>query len=155
MLATGSPGPSMPSYRLYYAERSISAGDRDRVFGKYPKEGYYDVEVLEETHWEDSIEARDPYEALDSFLREHVDSRGMLMWIDDRQRSHAVEDREADLDKTYIWIEEDKLMELQGVEEGTPGMVSCPLCDGAGEIDEATADEFAVTVGDGEEETFA
>ena len=79
----------------------------------------------------------------------------MLMWIDDRKRSHAAGDREADLEKTYIWIENDMLMELQKVEEGTPGMVSCPLCEGAGEIDEATADEFAVAVGDGEEETFA
>ncbi|MFQ5471876.1 MAG: hypothetical protein ACE5FA_03175 [Dehalococcoidia bacterium] len=145
----------MPNYRLYYAERSISPEDRDRIFGKYPKDGHYDVEVLEENHWEENIEARDPYEALDSFFRDHLDSRSMLMWIDNRQRTHAAGEREVDLERTYIWIEEDMLMELQAVEEGTPGMVSCPLCEGVGEIDEATADEFAAAVGDGEEETFA
>ena len=155
MPAKASPGSSMPDYRIYYAERGISPDDRHRVFGKYPKDGYYDVEVLEEQNWEESVEARDPYEALDSFFREHLDSRAMLMWIDDRKRSHAAGDREADLEKSYVWIENDMLMELQKVEEGTPGMVSCPLCEGAGEIDEATADEFAVAVGDGEEETFA
>ena len=144
----------MPSYRFYYAERSISPEDRNRIFGKYPKDGNYDVEVLEENHWEENVEARDPYEALDSFFREHLDSRAMLMWIDDRQRAHAAGEREADLEKTYIWIEDDMLMELQETEEATPGMVSCPLCDGDGEVDEALAEEFAVATGEAEEQTF-
>lgn len=144
----------MPSYRIYYAEREISPDDRHRVFGKYPNDGYYEIEVLEEEHWEENVEARDPYEALDDFLREHASSHSMLMWVDDKRRARAVEGSTIDIDKTYIWIEDGKLMELQGMEEGTPGMVTCPLCDGAGEIDEATADEFAVAMGEGEEETF-
>ncbi len=144
----------MPSYRFYYAERSISPEDRDRVFGKYPKDGNYDVEVLEENHWEENVEARDPYEAMDSFFREHLDSRAMLMSIDGRQRTHAAGEREVDLEKTYIWIEDGMLMELQEMEEATPGMVSCPLCDGDGEVDEALAEEFAVATGEAEEQTF-
>jgi hypothetical protein len=141
----------MPSYRIYYAEQDISPDDRHTLFGRYPDDGRYEVEVLEETHWEENVEARDPYEALDSFFREHLDSRSTMMWVDDKRRTRAVEGRDLDIEKTYIWIEDDKLMELQGIEEGTPGMVSCPLCDGAGEIDEATAEEFAVAMGEGEE----
>lgn len=141
----------MPSYRIYYAEQDISPDDRHRLFGRYPDDGQYEVEVQEETHWEENVEARDPYEALDSFFREHLDSRSMMMWIDDKRRTHSVEGHELDIDKSYIWIEDGKLMELQGLEEGTPGMVSCPLCDGAGEIDESTAEEFAVAMGEGEE----
>lgn len=141
----------MPSYRIYYAEQEISPQDRHRVFGKYPSDGHFEVEVLEEEHWEENLEARDPYEALDQFFREHLDSRSMLMWVDDRRRSHSASDTEIDMDKRYIWIEDGKLMELQGIEEGTPGMVSCPLCDGVGEIDEATAEEFAAAMGEGDE----
>ena len=134
----------MATYRIYYAEQKISAGDIDRVFGRYPGEGQRDAEVLEEDHWEETVEARDPYEALDAFFREHLDTNSRLMWVDDRGRTQAVQGHDLDVGRTYVWLEDGNLMELQGMEEGTPGMVSCPLCDGAGEIDEATAEEFAV-----------
>lgn len=140
----------MPSYRIYYAQQDVSSGDIDRVFGRYPGDGRMNVEVQSEEHWEESVEGRDPYEALDDFFREHLDSNARLMWVDDKGRTHAVEGHDLDVGKTYVWIEDGSMMELQGIEEGTPGMVSCPLCDGAGEIDEATADEFAAMMGEEE-----
>ncbi len=47
-----------------------------------------------------------------------------------------------DPQKTYVWIENGKLMEYKGLDEGTPGMVSCPLCEGAGEVTAEVADEY-------------
>ena len=53
-----------------------------------------------------------------------------------------------DAAKTYIWIENGKLMEYQGLDEGTPGMVSCPLCEGVGEVTAEVADEYVGEYGE-------
>jgi hypothetical protein len=45
------------------------------------------------------------------------------------------------------------MLEYQGIDEATPGMVTCPLCNGHGEVDQDTAAEFdEVWSGDEEEE---
>ena len=64
------------------------------------------------------------------------------MWIDERGESRAVEGLSYDPHKTYIWVENGKLMEYQGLDEATPGKVSCPLCDGSGEVTVEAADEY-------------
>jgi hypothetical protein len=33
-------------------------------------------------------------------------------------------------------------MEYQGIGEATPGLVTCPLCDGRGEVEEQLADDY-------------
>ena len=42
----------------------------------------------------------------------------------------------------HIWIDGDLLLEFEGCDEATPGMVSCPLCHGHGEVEDALAREF-------------
>ena len=43
-------------------------------------------------------------------------------------------------------------MEYQGMDETTPGMVTCPLCGGEGEVEEEIADEFLTDREEGKEE---
>ena len=38
------------------------------------------------------------------------------------------------------------------MDEATPGMVTCPLCGGEGEVDEAAAEEYLADQEEGEEE---
>jgi hypothetical protein len=66
--------------------------------------------------------------------------------VDETGQSQALQGlEEYDSDKSYIWIEDDKLMEFQGMGEATPGMVTCPLCGGEGEVVAEAAEEFTVT----------
>jgi len=100
-------------------------------------------ESHEEVEWEEEVEARSAAEALDTFFREHVSDRTQVMWVDEAGESHmlrGIEDYESE--KPYIWIEDDKLMAYQGMDEVTPGMATCPLCGGAGEVVAEVADEF-------------
>jgi hypothetical protein len=45
-------------------------------------------------------------------------------------------------------------MEYQGVDEATPGLVTCPLCGGEGEVEESVADEFLADHDEEEEVTW-
>jgi len=75
------------------------------------------------------------------------------MWVDETGQSHELQGVEDyDPEKTYIWIEDDKLMEYQGMDEATPGMVTCPLCGGEGEVVAEVAEEFTA---EDEEEGWA
>ena len=74
------------------------------------------------------------------------------MWVDEAGESQEVEGLDYDPEKAYIWIEGDKLMEYQGMDEATPGMATCPLCGGQGEVVTEVADEFLAQEGGEEEE---
>ena len=133
----------MASYRVYFAER-MPRGARDwmrmagyRTLGSDPEEMRHEV-----VEWEEEVEAQSAPEALDAFFREHVRDRSELMWVDDSGQSHELEGLDYDPEVTYIWIEDDKLMEYLGMDESTPGMVTCPLCGGEGEVPEEIAEEF-------------
>jgi hypothetical protein len=135
----------MPTYRIYYAEREAPEGGGHRrpgqIFGDdlpIPAGGG----PLHETEWEEEIEAASEAEALDAFFREHAPDRFRIGFVDDEGNSRAVEGFDFDPDATYIWTENDRMMEYQGIDEATPGMVTCPLCNGHGEVDEETATEF-------------
>ncbi len=141
----------MPTYRIYYAER-MPHGARDwmRVYGLRRAGAGMEEIRHREIEWEEELEADNPAQALDAFFREHVPDRTQVMWVDETGQSHELQGLEDyDSDKTYIWIEDDKLMEFQGVGEATPGMVTCPLCAGEGEVVAEAAEEF--TVADEEE----
>ena len=134
----------MPTFRVYYVER-MPRGARDwmRTYGLSgggvePEEaGHEDVE------WEEEVEARSAAAALDTFFREHVSDRSQVMWVDEAGESHEVRGIEDyDSEKPDRWIEDDKLMAYQGLDEVTPGMATCPLCGGAGEVVAEVADEF-------------
>lgn len=117
--------------------------------------GAEDQKLLEheEVEWEEEVEGRTATEALDSFFREHVADQTHVKWVDERGDVADVEGIGGfDTEVTYIWIEDDKLMEYQGMDEATPGMVTCPLCGGEGEVDEAAAEEYLADQEEGEEE---
>lgn len=142
----------MTNYRIYYAEREVRNADR---LSGYLRGGtsVMDIDAISETDWEEEVEAGNTGDALDSFFREHVRDRSEIMRVDDEGRSYPVEGIAAlDPGMTYIWIEDGKLMEFQGMDEATPGMVTCPLCDGEGEVDEELAEQFVSEYGEEGEE---
>ena len=148
----------MPTYRVYYAERQATGEDVTSPYhgigrGRIGRFGQRDNAGYEETEWEEEVEAADVASALDSFFKEHVRDNTELMWVDDAGESRPVEGLAYDPERTYIWIEDGKLMEYQGIDETTPGMVTCPLCGGEGEVEEEIAEEFLAENGEeGEEE---
>lgn len=143
----------MPTFRVYYAER-LPRGAQDwmRTYGLHRAGAKLDELTPSETRWEEQVEAPNASDALAAFFREHVADRSQVMWVDDAGASRAVESLDYDPEKTYIWIEDDRLMEYEGMDEATPGMVACPLCGGEGEVDEAIAEEFLADQQDDEDE---
>jgi hypothetical protein len=130
----------MARYRIFYVERQPkNAGTlndvRDALAGGH--------RFFKETDWEEPIEANNAAAALDSFFREHAGHPESVMIIEEDGRSYPVPTLDYDPDRTYVWIEGGSLMEYQGMAEATEGTVTCPLCDGAGEVDEEIAREFA------------
>ncbi len=138
----------MPSYRVYYVERvPRDAESSFEGLDAYRMRGH---DYVSETEWEEDVEGRNPAAALDAFFRDHGGSDVRLLEEDGTARTlSAAEDY--DPDRTYIWIEGGKLMEYQGLAEGTPGMVTCPLCEGTGEVTEEAADEYLEAWGEEEE----
>lgn len=133
----------MPTYRIYYAERESTEDDRSLFrAGRLGGLGIQRQDPYSETEWEEEVEGSSPDGALDAFFKEHIRDNSELMWIDERGESQAVEGLSYDPHKTYIWVEDGKLMEYQGLDEATPGMVSCPLCEGVGEVTAEVADEY-------------
>jgi len=115
----------VPTYRIYYAEREVGDKRTGDAMSALPLSGAYRPgDYVSETEWEEEVDALE------------------LRWVDDDGESRAVEGVTYDADKTYIWVEHGKLMEYQGLDEATPGMVSCPLCEGAGEVTTELADEY-------------
>ena len=144
----------MPTYRVYYAER-MPGGARDWMQTAGLRRLDVGIEEMrhEEVAWEEVVEAPSAPEALDAFFREHLEDRSQVMLVDETGQSREVEGLDYDPEVTYIWIEGDKLMEYQGVNETMPGMVTCPLCGGEGEVEEEIAEEFLAENGEeGEEE---
>ncbi|HSP56668.1 MAG TPA: hypothetical protein VLS25_13895 [Dehalococcoidia bacterium] len=137
----------MPTFRVYYAELEpkfgyAPPGATPGSIQNLPRDQY------SETEWEDEVEADDAIGALDAFFRNHSPDRRRIGMMDDRGHAFPFEGFDFDPDSTYIWTEpgEDggsvRLMEYQGIDEATPGMVTCPLCSGHGEVTEETAQEF-------------
>ncbi len=143
----------MATYRIYYAELQPKDGSGQSV-NALARAGH-STEHYTRTEWEDEVEASDPIGALDIFFREHAGGARDLAWVDDDGEAHPVTGLDYDPEQTYIWIEDEKLMEYQGFDEATPGMVTCPLCNGHGEVDEELATEFDEVWGeDGDEDSI-
>ncbi len=134
----------MPTFRVYYIER-MPHGARDwmRMYGVRRAGAEVEEARHQEVEWEEEVEARSAPEALDAFFRDHVPDRTQLMSVDEAGESHEIRGiADYNPEQTYIWIEDDKLMEYKGMDEATPGMATCPLCGGEGEVVTEVADEF-------------
>ncbi len=130
----------MPTYRIYYSEREPhdkAALRNSPIAGR----GRHS-DAFTETEWEETVKASDPVGALDAFFRERLRNNSELAWVDDDGEARTVEGLDYNPDLTYIWVEDGKLMEFQGLDEATEGMVTCPLCNGHGEVEEELAAEF-------------
>ncbi len=130
----------MSRFRVFAWERQARGGGGRialRVAAERP--GHY----FKRSDGEEQVEAANAAAALDSFFREHAGHAEGVMIIEEDGRGHPVEGIDYDPDRTYVWIEDGKMMEYQGMAEATAGAVSCPLCDGSGEVDEEIAQEFA------------
>jgi hypothetical protein len=128
----------MARFRVFYIERQPKDGGQIDLRATGSRPGEY----LKETDWEEQVDAANATAALDSFFRDHANQADGVMIVEEDGRGHPVEGLDYDPDRTYIWIEEGKMMEYQGMAEATAGKVSCPLCDGSGEVDEEIAQEF-------------
>lgn len=135
----------MTTYRIYYVEREfkgLQGGNLlERIYGSAG--GGFGTSEVTETDWEETYDGRDASTALAAFFRDHTQGKSDVRILEEEGGARPVEENEEwDLDRTYVWVEEGKLMEYQGLDEATPGMVSCPLCDGTGEVAEAIAQDY-------------
>ena len=130
----------MARFRIVDPDRQPKdAGQQVDLRAPAPRPGTY----FKETDWEEQVEAKNSASALDSFFREHAGHAENVLLIEEDGLGHPVSGLNYDPDRTYVWVEEGNLMEYQGMTEATEGAVTCPLCDGAGEVDEEIAQEFS------------
>ncbi len=141
----------MPSYRIYYAEREVKGMDARNVLEHAyggSAGGAFDPDAVRETEWEETYDARNPEGALKGFFNDHAGPGGRVFIAEEDGEARELGSfEEYDPDRTYLWIEDGKLMEYQGLDESTPGMVACPLCDGTGEVEEAVAVQYEADQG--------
>jgi hypothetical protein len=141
----------MPTFRIYYIEREL----KDRDFPTNVNQamhGQITQDYVGETEWEETYDAKNWEQAMDAFFQDHAPSNEIgIVEEDGMSRPFAVTEGWA-YDRTYVWIEDGKLMLYQGLDETTPGTVACPLCDGTGEVGEDVAADFEERWGDDEDE---
>ncbi|KPK46799.1 MAG: hypothetical protein AMJ77_05125 [Dehalococcoidia bacterium SM23_28_2] len=141
----------MPNFRIYYVARRPHGIQLDSEYTRSMEEPR-GLLRHGEMNWEEDIEARNPREALRIFFEEHLERQSDLAYIDEEgrtQRPHRFDD--FDPDRTYVWTEDDRLMEFQGIENLEGGLVPCPLCGGSGEVTPEVAKEFEEIEEEGEE----
>lgn len=140
----------MGRYRIFYMERKPREPGSIRI----DQDGQLIIPstlgVLKETDWEETVEARNPSAALDEFFREHAGPMDRVLLIEEDGKGYPITSLDYDPDRTYVWVEDDNLMEYQGMAEAAEGTVTCPLCDGEGEVDEEIAEEFTSVWSKGE-----
>lgn len=134
----------MARYRIFYAEHGPADADSltvapEPTFGPENE----DAETDSDSEWEETYDANNAEGALAGFFADHAPNREQIAMIEEDGNANPVGFDNFDPDRTYIWVEDGALMEYQGIQEATPGTVSCPLCDGTGEVDEAVAEEYA------------
>ncbi len=145
----------MPKYRIFYIERTVDPRALYRYYNTPAQspESRWRGEQVHQANWEEEIEASNAVEALETFFREHAGGRDDVLRLDHELGKGIPIDsfRGYETDETYLWTEDDKLMEYEGIEAMTFGRTICPLCQGRGGIDHALADYyFAGADGDDE-----
>ena len=132
----------MPRFRIYYVARRPHGM---RIDSEYTRSLEEPRGLLRhgEMNWEEDVEAKNVRDALQVFFEEHLERLSDLAYIDENgrtQRPFRVED--FDPDRTYVWTEDDRLMQFQGIENLEGGLVPCPLCGGNGEVTPDVAEQF-------------
>jgi hypothetical protein len=132
----------MPTYRIFYVEHTPKAHEA----GADARDLYIlDEDEFDDSEWEETYDGNNAEKALAGFFQDHA-PEGDVQIIEEDGDARDVSSVEGfDPDRTYIWVEEGALMEYQGMEEATPGMVACPMCDGTGEVSEEAAEEYAAS----------
>ena len=141
----------MPRFRIYYVARRPHGM---RLSSEYTRSLEEPRGLLRhgEMNWEEDVEAKNVRDALQVFFEEHLERLSDLAYIDENgrtQRPHRIES--FDPDRTYVWTEDDRLMEFQGIENLEGGLVPCPLCGGSGEVTPDIAKQFEEIEEEGEE----
>ena len=132
----------MARYRIFYAEHGPADDSSLTAAPEPPAFSDNGDDAEEESEWEESYEANNAEAALAGFFGDHAPDSSNIALVEEDGNTSPVGGG-FDPDRTYIWVEDGALMEYQGIQEATPGTVSCPLCDGSGEVDEAVAEEYA------------
>jgi hypothetical protein len=135
----------MRTFRIYYMEREVAENKSAVLVGDILGSAGGALPPLEVRgeEWEETINAPNERAAIQEFFREHGIARYAVHILEEDGTSREVEDGEPwDPLRTYMWVEDGKLMEFQGMDETAPGMVSCPLCGGEGEVPEAMAQDY-------------
>jgi hypothetical protein len=136
----------MTTYRIFYVEHTPKSHEA----GADVRDLYVlDEEEFEDSEWEETYEGGNSERALAGFFQDHAPSGDIRIIEEDSALRDVGGNEGFDPDRTYLWVEDGRLMEYQGMEEATPGMVACPMCDGTGEVTEAEAEDYeAATRGD-------
>lgn len=130
----------MATYRVFYVEHTPKAHEA----GADARDLYVlDEEDFADSDWEETYDGGSSEKALAGFFQDHAPSGDIQLIEEDGGLRDIGGSEGFDPDRTYLWVEDGKLMEYQGMEEATPGMVACPMCDGAGEVSEEAAEEYA------------
>lgn len=137
----------MPRFRVYYTERTIGQSDvspDDTGVYKGPGTRLFtgSRSYVHATEWEDGIDAKDVDAALEEFFNQHAGGMENVMWLDEYDESHPATGLRYDRTLSYIWMEGDRLMEYQGLDEIVAGRVVCPFCNGKGVTDESVVEEY-------------
>ena len=106
----------MPRFRIYYVARRPHGIQIDSEYTRSLEEPR-GLLRHGEMDWEEDVEAKNAREALRAFFEEHLESLSDLAYIDEdgrTQRPRRIDD--FDPNRTYVWTEDDKLMEFQGIE---------------------------------------
>jgi hypothetical protein len=133
----------MATYRIYYVEHT----PKDTEDGPPDPEELLslDEEDFEDTEWEETYDGGNSSKALAGFFDDHAPTGEVQIVEEDGGLRDVGGNEGFDPDRTYLWIEEGHLMEYQGMEESTPGLVACPMCDGTGEVPAEVAEDYAAS----------
>ena len=133
----------MANYRVFYVEHTPKAQEAGADPPSADDLYVLDEEDFEEAEWEETYDGGTSSKPLAGFFQDHAPTGEVQIIEEDGGLRDVGSGEGFDPDRTYLWVEEGHLMEYQGMEEATPGMVACPMCDGTGEVPEEVAEEYA------------
>ena len=133
----------MPRYRISYVlfENEPPGAEGDSNPSWMPR--FNARQFMHRTEMEDVVEARDPSQALEVFFENHVEGREHVQIVGEDGRRRPIPGID-DFDPMlpYVWVEDSAWGRYTRLTEMTPGLTTCPLCTGSGEIDAGLAEYY-------------